>query len=53
MIESWMHITANMLLVMMGMIFVVGGANTPSRIIGVICVLVAVLSLLANTGVIK
>jgi len=53
MVEIWMPITANILLILMGLIFTIGGANAPSRFIGVICIVVAVLSLLANTGVIN
>ena len=51
MTESWMPIMANTLLFLMGLIFVLGGANVPSRVIGVVCVIVAALSIVANVGV--
>lgn len=53
MIEMWMPVVANIILIMLGMVFVVGGGNTFSRLVGMIAVLVAVLSLLFNTGVLK
>jgi hypothetical protein len=53
MVEMWMPVTANVLLILMGLVFTVGGANGFSRFIGVICIVIAVLSLLANIGVIK
>jgi len=53
MIESWMPITANVILILLGLVFAIGGANAPSRFIGVIAVVVAALSLAANTGVLK
>lgn len=53
MIEIWMPVTANIILIMLGLVFVVGGGNAPSRFIGMIAVVIAVLSLLANTGVLK
>ena len=51
MVESWMPIVANTLLFLMGLIFVLGGANTPSRVVGVVCVIIAALSIVANVGV--
>lgn len=53
MVEVWMPITANVLLIMMGLIFTIGGANGPSRFIGVVCVVIAALSLAANIGILK
>jgi len=53
MIESWMPITANVILILLGLVFAIGGANAGSRFIGVVSIVVAVLSLLANIGVIK
>ena len=53
MIELWMPIVANVLLALLGVVFVLGGANTFSRFVGMVAVLVAVLSLAANTGVLK
>lgn len=52
MVELWMPITANVLLIIMGLIFTMGGVNGVSRLLGVVCVVVAILSLLGNTGVI-
>ena len=52
MVESWMPITANILLFLMGLIFTAGGANVPSRLLGAACVVVSVLSLFANLGLI-
>ena len=53
MVESWMPITANVILILLGLVFAIGGANAGSRFIGVVSIVVAVLSLLANIGVIK
>jgi len=52
MVESWMPIVANTLLFLMGLLFVFGGSNTPSRFIGLVCVIVSALSIAANMGVI-
>lgn len=52
MVELWMPVVANVLLILMGLIFVAGGANIPSRVLGATCLVIAVLSLLANLGVI-
>lgn len=51
MVESWMPIVANTLLFVMGLLFVLGGSNVPSRVIGVVCVIIAALSIVANVGV--
>jgi hypothetical protein len=53
MIELWMPVTANVLLMVMGLLFTIAGQNHQSRFVGVICVIVAVLSLLANIGVFR
>lgn len=53
MIESWMPIAANVILILLGLVFTIGGANAPSRFIGVIAIVIGVLSLAANTGVLK
>lgn len=52
MVEVWMPITANILLILMGLIFTAGGANVPSRFLGGVCLVIGALSLAANTGVI-
>lgn len=53
MIIPWLPIIANVLLALLGAVFVFGGANTFSRFVGLCAVLVAVLSLAANTGVLN
>ena len=53
MIEVWMPITANVILFLMGLLFVAGGANTMTRMFGVIGIVISVVSLLFNVGVLK
>lgn len=50
MINTWMPIVANCILMAMGLLFILGGANIPSRTLGVVAFTVGVLSLVANLG---
>lgn len=53
MFEMWMPLVSNVLLLLFGFVFTLGGGNTFSKCMGILALIVSVLSLAVNTGILK